>query len=374
MQIKADAIGQIINAQWPHIVDNYNSYQVRTLDAIRRCRTASLGGHAYKCNRCSKLHVRYNSCRNRHCSQCQNTQREEWIMAQENKIIGTDYYHMVFTLPLCIQEICRAYPREMYAMLMRTAWQTIDGFGWNQKFLGAQTGATIVLHTWGSNMAYHPHVHCIVPGGGITYNGKWKQAKGNGKFLFPIKEMSNVFRGKMVTQIKHLLSIKGMEYTYLLHQQIYKEKWVVYAKPPFGGTQGVIRYLSRYTHKIAITHHRIKHFDNDNVTFSYKDYRHGNVPKKMTLTSKEFVSRLTMHILPKAMCRIRHYGILSGPWKSRMFGTQISSTPKTWEQVWELKGLNVNQCPYCKKGILEHLDKIDPVRGPPYRKHTHFKT
>lgn len=373
MTIHADAIGQIIDAQWSYILDNNNSYQVRTMDAIRRCRTASLGGHAYQCNRCAKVHIRYNSCRNRHCSQCQNTQREEWVLAQERKVIETDYYHIVFTLPSSIHEVCMAYPREMYAMVMRTAWQVIDGFGWNQKYLGAQIGATMVLHTWGSTMSYHPHVHCIVPGGGVSYNGKWKNAKGKGKYLFPVKAMSQVFRAKMVKQIDQLLRAKGLEDITKLKEQLYKTNWVVYAKPPFGGTNGVIRYLSRYTHNIAISHHRIKHYDDNKVSFSYKDYRHGSTQKVMTLTGQEFVRRFALHILPKGMCRIRHYGILSGAWKNRLFELPTPEKPKTWEQTWQEKGLDVRQCPFCKSGKLEYLDKIKPVRGPPYTKHSNCK-
>jgi hypothetical protein len=261
----------------------------------------------------------------------------------------------------------------MYAMLMRTAWNTIDAFGWNHKYLGAQTGASIVLHTWGSTMTYHPHVHCIVPGGGVRYNGKWKKARGNGKYLFPVKAMSKVFRGKMVAQIKKLLNTKDLEYSEQLRQQIYKKDWVVYAKPPFGGTSTVIRYLSRYTHKIAITHHRIQYYDELKVTFTYKDYRHGNTQKVMTLTTREFVRRFTQHILPKGLCRIRHYGILSGRWKSRLFNIKKTDFKKTWEQIWKEKGLDVTLCPYCKTGKLEYLEKINPVRGPPHTSHVHSK-
>ena len=168
--------------------------------------------------------------------------------------------------------------------------------------------------------------------------------------------------------------IKGLEYTEKLRQQVYKKDWVVYAKPPFGGTQGVIKYLSRYTHKIAITHHRIKYYDDQKVTFTYKDYRHGSNQKVMTLKAQEFIRRFTQHILPKGMCKIRHYGILSGPWKSRLFDINPAQSQRTWEQTWQEKGLDVTQCPYCKAGKLEYLENIEPVRGPPYKRHTRFKT
>ena len=375
MNVKSDAVGQIIDGHWPHIANKYNKYQIRVLDAIRRCRTASMGGHAYKCNRCSKVHVRYNSCRNRHCNQCQNTQREQWIEAQQSKVLQTDYYHVVFTLPACLHSISMRYPRQVYGAMMRTAWQVIDGFGWNQRYIGAQTGATIVLHTWGSQMNYHPHVHCIVPGGGIGYTQKWRAAKGKGKYLFPVKAMSKVYRSKVAASIKSLFRSEGLEFGEELRRQMFKKDWVVYAKPPFGGVQGVIRYLSRYTHKTAISHYRIKYYDTHKVRFTYTDYRHGRAEKELELTVEEFVRRFAAHILPKGMCRIRHYGILSSSWTARISPLAPNRIKKGWEQLWLEKGMDVNRCPYCRKGRLIYLQRIEPVRGPPINQNesfTHF--
>ena len=365
------AIAHIINGQWDRILERCNKYEIRCLDAIRRCRTPSLGGHLYQCDKCGKLHHRYNSkrrgrlCRNRHCPVCQNTQKEEWIAARESQLLPTKYYHIVFTVPHALNGIFLGYKREMYAMLFRCAWRTLDEFGWNQKYLGTQIGTTMVLHTWGSNLSYHPHVHCIVPGGGVTFNNKWKEAKGNGKFLFPVKALSKVFRGKFVNDLKRFLASSGMEYTSELNAQLYAKPWIVYAKRPFGGARGVIKYLARYTHKTAISNHRIIKYDNDSVTFSYKDYRHNNQQKVMTLDAWEFVRRFVLHLLPKRFTRIRHYGILSSQWKKKLFEQKIPMKARTWKEIWESKGLHVDRCAYCKKGKLIHLSEIKPNKGPP---------
>ena len=294
-----NVIGDVIASEWKYVETSLNSWQIRTLHAIRQCRTPALGGHLYRCTNCDKLHHRYNSCRNRHCSQCQNTQKERWIEARQNQFIKCPYYHLVFTLPSQINEICLVYPRQLYALLMRCAWQTILDFGWNNKYLGAQTGAIIVLHTWGSNMSFHPHVHCIVPGGGVSISGKWKTAKAKGKFLFPVKAMSIVFKAKFMDGLYELLDEMGLDNTGKLFQQLVSKKWVVYAKSPFGGKEGLVKYLARYTHNIAISHHRILDHSNRKITFRYKDYRHANKTKSMTLSTQEFVRRLAMHILPK---------------------------------------------------------------------------
>jgi len=361
----AEATAQIINGQWPHIEQRYNNYQLRIFDAIRRCRTPSMGGHLYRCDKCKKQHYRYNSCRNRHCPRCQNTQKEQWIEARQQQFIQCHYYHLVFTLPHQLNEICLAYPRQLYTMLLQVAWQTIDSFGWNHKYLGAQIGATLVLHTWGSNLSFHPHVHCVVPGGGISLKGKWKNAKGNGKFLFPVKALSKKFKGQFLDQLDKFFDHQGLDNTDPLTAQIKAKEWVVYAKPPFGAKQGLIRYLARYTHNIAISNHRIIDFDDQQVSFRYKDYRHASQNKVMSLASSEFVRRLALHFLPKGFCRIRHYGILSSAWKNRVFPHTAKIKALNWEDFWKTKGLNVYECPRCKKGTLIYCGPLAPVRGPP---------
>lgn len=366
MKSNPKIFAKIIDDHWVYVQQHCNAYQIRTLHALRACRTPLLGGHIYKCNKCESKHKRYNSCRNRHCPQCQNTQNELWVLAQQEKLIETPYFHVVFTIPDTLNELCLSYQRELYDILLKMSWQTLSAFGWNHKYLGAQIGTTMVLHTWGSNLSYHPHVHCIVPGGGVTLYNKWKTVAGKGKFLFPVKAMSEVFREKTIKAILLLMSNKGLDNHKALIASLYKKNWVVYAKPPFGGRDTVLKYLARYTHKIAITHHRIIDYDGHIVTFSYKDYKHANVSKTMKLTATEFIRRFAMHILPKGFRKIRHYGILSGAWKTKIFPVKNTHKPKmNWEELWKSKGININQCSKCQTGTLVHLYEIDPVRGPP---------
>ena len=368
MSVSAQVIGQIIADQWPYVNRTFNTHQIRTLKAITQCRTPALGASIYQCNTCGHRHVRYHSCRNRHCPQCQNTQKEQWVEAQQARLLPVTYYHLVFTIPHALNQIFLTYPRPMYAALMRVAWEVIQDFGWNNKCLGAQTGCTMVLHTWGSNLSYHPHVHCIVPGGGITVSGKWRTARGKGKFLFPVKAMSKVFRSRMVSAVRKYLEESGMSMPTDLMRQLYKQPWVVYAKPSFGGPQGVIRYLARYTHKIAITHHRILQYKDGKVTFRYTNYRQINKPKTMTLTAQEFVRRFTLHILPNRFCRIRHYGILSSSWSKKLF-PNTPAEAKSWTQIWASRDCHIDSCPYCSNGQLILIEKTEPRRGPPNNIH-----
>lgn len=359
------SIAQIIDGQWNMITKHLNSYQIRTLNAIRLCRTPAMGGHLYVCDTCKAKHYRYNSCRNRHCSQCQHTQKELWIQRMEQRVLPCRYYHLVFTLPSSLNEFCLVYPKPMYNILFKVVWQVIDEFGFNPRYLGAQIGATMVLHTWGANMSFHPHLHCIVPGGGVNVKNQWVDAEGNGKFLFPVKALSKVFRAKFIDYFKSFLDEHGMEYLPRLHRQLYKHPWVVYAKPPFGGTTGVIRYLARYTHNIAISHHRIKSYNESQVTFRFTDYRHSNQKKFMRLEPWEFVRRLALHILPKGFMRIRHYGILNAKWAPIIFPELKSGHKVNWIAFWKNKGLDVLKCTKCLTGRLQPIKSVDPIRGPP---------
>lgn len=363
-QIDASVLARIIDARWRDLQENCNTYQLRMLNALRSCRTPALGGHIYQCNHCKQMHYRYNSCRNRHCPQCQNTQKEQWIAARHKQLIHTNYFHLVFTIPHELKPLCLAYPRVLYAILFRSAWKTINDFGWNPKYIGAQTGATIVLHTWGSNLSFHPHVHCIVPGGGISLKNKWKNAQGKGKFIFPVKALSSVFKANFIKQLNPFLEHNGLNNTQELLKNIMSKKWVVYAKPPFGGAKGVIQYLARYTHKVAITHRRILMWDKQSVQFSYTDYRHANQKKSMTLDTFEFLRRFALHFLPKGFPRIRHYGILSSSWKNKIF-PNVKNIKINWVEFWKLKGLDLTQCSTCKIGKLLYIKALDPVRGPP---------
>ena len=337
-----------------------NTHQIRQLHAVRICRTPALGGHLYMCAKCCEKHMRYNSCRNRNCSQCQNTQRQRWEENQQKKLINTTYFHVVFTIPEKLRSTALQYQREVYSAMFRAAWETLYEFGWNNKYLGAQIGSTMVLHTWGANLSYHPHIHCIVPGGGVTFNNKWRNGKYGSKFLFPIKAMAKVFRGKLLFALKKANIILNKNQLKLIN----KKPWVVYAKPPTGNANVLIKYLSRYVFKAAITHHRIVKYNENKVTFKYTDYRHKNQKKQMTLSSEEFVRRLSMHILPHQFCKVRHYGILSGAWKNKLF-PGVESVKKQWDSFWLDKGVDVFKCPFCKTGKLLLIQFILPNKGPP---------
>lgn len=345
---------------------------VKTLKAIGDCRTAALGGHKQQCSCCGHEQYQYNSCRNRHCPKCQAVNREKWIWHREQELLPVSYFHIVFTLPSELNSLTIHKPRQIYNSLFTAAWQTIRKFGEDPKHLGGQTGMTSVLHTWGQNLSLHPHLHCIVPGGGLTIAGKWKKARNKGKYLFPTKALTKVFRAKFVSLVRGT----GIEMDQLTAKRIFQKPWVVYAKQPFLGPSQVIEYLGRYTHKIAISNHRIKRIDPDGtVHFLWKDYRNGGKRSAMQLSAAEFLRRFCQHILPSGYVRIRHYGILSSRNKATklnqartFFGLKKWQKPEkvTWQQVTEQRmHFIASQCPVCKKGILRVIAVIDPQRGPP---------
>ena len=338
----------------------YNSWQLRTLHALRKCRTAALGGHIDRCNNpsCHRLHLSYNSCRNRHCPKCQGHKKEQWIRAREEELLKVPYFHVVFTLPSELNRLCLYEPKKIYALLFKIAWQMIQGFSSNHKFLGAKPGMIAILHTWGQNLSLHPHLHCIVPGGGIAQSGKWKSAKSKGKYLFPVKAMSKVFRARFVASLREELEPQSKGF----YESLFKNDWVVYCKQPFLGPAQVVEYLGRYTHKIAISNHRIKNLDNEGVTFSVKDYRHGGRRSLLGLSDAEFIRRFALHILPKGFVRIRHYGILSS-YHKKITLTQLQKSLGQVE-LQKRKPLQHRLCPVCKKGKLVTLTTFT-ARGPP---------
>lgn len=324
-----------------------NSWQYRTLSAIARCRTAAMGGHIDKCtnSECGELHISYNSCRNRHCPKCQGHKREQWIREREKELIKAPYFHVVFTLPSELHGLCLANQSQSYSILFKVAWSVMHDFAANHKFIGGRSGMIAILHTWGQNLSFHPHLHCIVPGGGLSKQGKWKSSKAKGKYLFPVKAMSKVFRARFVEALRKELELKDD-----LGKTLFAKSWVIYCKRPFYGAPQVVEYLGRYTHKVAISNHRIKSLDNNRVTFTAKDYRQGGKVKLVTLIDQEFIRRFALHILPKGFTRIRHYGILSSSLKTKIL-------PQLKEELGELilpdrEVLKHRKCPVCKKGEL----------------------
>jgi Putative transposase/Transposase zinc-binding domain len=351
---------------------------LRTLGAIEKCRTAALGGHFDKCDNASCGHVRisYNSCRNRHCPKCQATNRERWVLARQADLLPCTYYHLVFTMPQELNVFCISHPKELYNILFAASRETVEAFGNDPKHLGAQMGIVSLLHTWGQNLSLHPHVHMIVPGGGFTPAGYWKNAKSEGKYLFPIKAMSIVYKNKFMEKLVAFCKNEKTPLDTELRKKIYLMNWVVYAKQPFGGPEQVIEYIGRYSHKIAISNHRIKNVKDRKVTFSYKDYADGGKQKCMTLESHEFLRRFCMHILPPKFVKIRHYGFLASRNKPALRAYQFQtglvlkikegkSERVGWKVITAGKmGLEIDKCPCCKTGVMKTIMHFD-AHAPP---------
>ncbi|MCK0126916.1 IS91 family transposase [Gelidibacter sp. F2691] len=339
------------------------SWHYRALQAIRRCRTKAMGGHIDKCDCCHALHISYNSCRNRHCPTCQGHKREEWIRAREGELLNVPYFHLVFTLPSEFDSYALSHGKIVYGSLFRAAWQTLQQFGNNPKHLGGRMGMIAVLHTWGQNMNLHPHLHCIVPGGGLSKSGQWKTARNKGKYLFNVKAMSPVFRAKYIAELRK----SELKIPQKVYDEVFGKKWVIFAKEHFRSPKYVIEYLGRYTHKIAISNHRITDIDlkNRRVAFTAKDYRRAGKKVLLTLSSQEFVRRFVLHVLPKGFTRIRHYGILSSSWKKeKLPKLQSELATVKMEPVRAKEPILHRRCPVCKKGRL-HTILLFNDRGPP---------
>ena len=374
-------VAQLINLYQHQLLRHFPqpAPHLRTLQAISQCRTAALGGHIDACSDCGHLRISYNSCRNRHCPKCQGLNRHRWVHKRMEELLPVPYFHLVFTLPHQLNELALLQPRTIYQLLFHTAWHTIQTLGKDHKWLGAQMAMTAVLHTWGQNLQLHPHLHCIVPAGGITGQGKWKALPYAHKYLFPAKVLKQLFRNKFMARIKHL--IKAGQIPVQLHNwkvlshKLYRKKWVVFAKRPFAGPQQVIQYLGKYTHRIAISNQRLLSLDNTGIHFSYKDYRDGK-RKVMCLKPVEFLRRFCLHILPSGFRRIRHYGFLSNAVKKEkldLIRKALNATPPnkpknklSWQQLLQqATGYNVLQCPACKSFGMKTIGIIPQRRPPP---------
>lgn len=346
-----------------------NSYVKRTLSALLRCRTSSLGGHVDKCDQCGHIRISYNSCRNRHCPKCQNTQREAWVENRKQDLLPVPYFHVVFTVPDTLNRLFLQHQSVLYNLLFASAWETIAQFSYTN--LLAETGMVAILHTWGQNLSLHPHVHCVVPGGGINFKGQWKQVKTsvNGKvFLFRVENLSVVFREKFIFALQKKLLLDT-----LFKRELRKTSWVVYAKEPFAGPEQVIEYLGRYTHKVAISNHRLLNMDETGVRFRWHDYR-DNKMKVMTLDGAEFLRRFCQHILPRGFVRIRHYGLLSTARREQLrelqqaFGIMINKVreKRHWKDICrEHLNYNPDRCPICGKGHMVTVEIFLNPRPPP---------
>jgi hypothetical protein len=294
----------------------------KVLDAIVRCRTAALGGHRDQCARCGHQAISFNSCRNRHCPKCQGNARAKWLAARSSELLPVPYFHVVFTLPHELSALVLQNKRLLYDLLYRTSSATMLELARDPKHLGADIGFLGVLHTWGQNLAHHPHVHYIVPAGGLALDGsRWIDS--SRRFFLPVHALSRVFRGKFFAGLKQLFTQDKLQFhgsqQYLASpgrfpsflRQLYRQDWVVYAKPPFGGAEHVLNYLARYTHRVAISNHRLVAFEHDRVSFRWRDYAHGGKQKVMSVSAHEFLRRFLLHVLPGGLVRIRHFGLFA---------------------------------------------------------------
>jgi hypothetical protein len=302
--------------------DTLSPEQRRALADLARCRTASLGGHVEACDRCGYQQIAYNSCRNRHCPKCQATEAARWVEARAVELLPVEYFHVVFTLPAALGPLALQNPRVVYDLLFRAAAETLQQIAADPRHLGAEIGFLAVLHTWGQNLQHHPHVHCVVPGGGLSADGsRWVACPDN--FFLPVRVLSRVFRGKFLAGLRTAFERGRLKFRGRLARladadrfdrvlvDAVKTEWVVYAKPPFGGPGQVLKYLARYTHRVAISNRRLVGMKGGRVSFRYKDYARGGKRRTMELEATEFLRRFLLHVLPTGFVRIRHYGLLS---------------------------------------------------------------
>lgn len=290
---------------------------------IADCRTAALGGHVDECSSCGLQRISYNSCRDRHCPKCQSLARAGWLEARLQRLLPVPYFHVVFTIPDDLNALALGNKRLVFDCLFNAAAQTLKTIAKDEKHLGADIGFTAVLHTWGQNILFHPHLHCVVTGGGLSSDGtRW--VKGRQRFFLPVRVLASLFRGKLLAALETARTTGKLHFggstAELAHDvawnqfrdRLYRKDWVVYAKPPFGGPGQVFAYLGRYTHRVAISNHRITNFDNGLVSFAFKDYADGCHRKTMTVGALEFLRRFLLHVLPQGFTRIRHFGLLAG--------------------------------------------------------------
>ncbi|MGI0011269.1 MAG: IS91 family transposase [Nitrosopumilaceae archaeon] len=356
--------------------------QGKAMKAIEMCRTSQLGGHVDQCGECGHTKISYNSCRNRHCPKCQNLPKERWLEDRKQDLLPIAYFHVVFTLPDDLNAIALQNQQEVYNLLFRASAETLQELTRDCSYLGAEIGFISILHTWGQNLMYHPHVHCIVTGGGLSLDGTTQWVASKPTFFLPVKVMSRLFRGKFLAHFKKsklygstTKTKDGQKFSTLL-TSLYNKEWVVYCKPPFQSPEHVLSYLGRYTHKVAISNHRICGMDDGKVTFKWRDYKDGRRNKEMTIEAIEFIRRFLLHILPSGFIKIRHYGILSHRNKTKLRSCQTllgvskiakSKEKESWSDLFfRITKKDPSICPVCQKGHMSLKQTLPLQRPSPY--------
>ncbi len=363
-------------------LDGLSPEQRRVLQAIAQCRTAALGGHRRKCEACGHEELSYNSCRNRHCPKCQGLDEARWIEAQQRDLLPVQYFHLVFTVPTELHPLFLAAPPVAYRLLFTAAAKTLQAVA--RRRLGATIGFTAVLHTWTQLLLYHPHIHCIVPGGGLDVDDtRWIPARRD--FFLPVRVLAQVFRGKLLSLLEKAVTRatirEGPDEDFRRQlKQAARKTWVVYCKAPFAGAEQVLAYLGRYAYRIALSNDRLVALQDGLVTFRWKDRAHGNVPRLATLDAPTFLRRFLLHLLPRRFVRIRHYGFLANPvrlqtlprvrqWlapSTRAIQSLAPRDPEPWDALLlRLTGKDVTRCPRCGVGHLVVVEEL-PALGQPH--------
>ena len=363
--------------------------QLKVMSAIERCRTVALGGHVARCQDCAHIQIAYNSCRNRHCPKCQGAAAKNWLQARQAELLPVAYYHVVFTLPGPIADIAYHNKAAIYDILFKASAETLITIAADPKHLGARIGTTAVLHTWGSAMTHHPHVHMIVPGGGISLDGqRWVSCKPG--FFLPVRVLSRLFRRLCLDKLAAAHDAGRLNFfgdhvplaehhafaTYLA--PLRNGEWVVYAKPPFGGPEAVLAYLARYTHRVAIANSRLISADNNDVTFRFKDYRVKGRErhKTMTVGTHEFIRRFLIHVLPSGFHRIRHYGLFANGGRVRNIARarELLRVPAPRDETGADRSIDEPQggahaCPCCGGPmiVIETFERGAQPRAPPHQ-------
>jgi hypothetical protein len=360
----------------------------RVLHDIETCRTAEWGGHIEECNQCGFRRPVYNSCRNRHCPKCQTLARAQWLQDRQAELLPVGYFHNVFTLPHELNDLAAVNQRRLYGLLFCCVAATLQAFAADPKYgLGGQAGFTAVLHTWDQKLLYHVHLHCVIAGGALAFDGsRWIPARRN--YLFPVRELSSAFRGRFLEGLQQAFTRGELVFPGRLaswaEAAAFKEflarlaakDWVVYSQPPFGGPDKVLEYLSRYTHRVAISNRRLLDVTDGKVTFNYRDRRDGDRLKELTITATEFLRRFLQHITPSGLCRIRHYGFLSNRSKKQQLPrcrALLGQPPPPSDAaaltvvalVLHFTGIDMSRCPHCKQGTLVAMERI--LKAPPSR-------
>jgi len=362
-------VAQIIEQFGGDFVKQYhpNTWTTRTLNALKICRTAALGGHKEKCDHCGKIRISYDSCRNRHCPKCQGSKQAFWIENVTRRIIDTKYFHVVFTVPEQLNTICLLDSKRFYSILFQSVWQSLRTFGYTH--YGVESGALAILHTWRQNLSLHPHIHCLVPAAGIDLFDNMKKISKKGKYLYPVELLSIEFRSNMMKRLKKQLRVNNqLSKHQLLIDKAWAKDWVVFCEPSFAEADRVIKYLGQYTHRVAISNHRIQHIDQKYVSFFYKDYADDKRRKLTKLTGIEFLRRFCMHILPKSFVKVRYYGVLSNRYSKQtaMYRKPqaIIKNETTQQRILHLTGFDVYKCPFCKEGQMHTIEIIPKIRSP----------